>query len=173
MEIKKEREEIPSVSYDKRTQQLSIIVQAKDKNSCDNNDICFYSQFNAIILLLPWSDLTLHIMNIPIKPNSVQFPELKEKLTAKFPDYSFNMRGKNLLIAKQSSSAGANILIRKNKIIVGGNFPTMGGTMIFAACMVLGGILIPIIIYFAVFHKKFKAIENEIGAYIQEEYQPV
>jgi hypothetical protein len=112
-------------------------------------------------------------MKFSITPNSVQYPEVKEKLTARFPDYEFNMCGKNLLIAKKTSSQGANILIRKNKIIVAGNFPTMGGTMLFAVCLIFLGILIPIIIYFAVFHKKFKAIENEIGGYLQEEYQTV
>ena len=112
-------------------------------------------------------------MKIIIDPNSVKYPELREKLIARFPDYEFNMRGKALLIAKKSSAVGANIIVRKNKIIVGGNFPTMGGTFLFVITLVLLGFLIPLIIYFAVFHKKFKAIENEIGAYIQEEYQNI
>ena len=110
-------------------------------------------------------------MNINIDPNSVNYPELTEKLIARFPDYEFKMRGKGLLIAKKSSAVGANIIVRKKKIIVGGNFPTMGGTFLFVMTLVLLGFLIPLIIYFSVFHRKFKAIEKEIGTYIQEEYQ--
>ncbi|MFT5860409.1 MAG: hypothetical protein ACI865_002522 [Flavobacteriaceae bacterium] len=112
-------------------------------------------------------------MKFSIEPKSVQYPEAREKLMARFPDYSFDMRGKNLLIAKKSSSVGANIMIRKNKIIVGGNFPTMGGTMLFALTLILLGVLIPIIVYFAVFNKNMKAMEKEIGDFLQEEYQTV
>jgi hypothetical protein len=83
------------------------------------------------------------------------------------------MRGKVMLIAKKSSSVGANIIVRKSKILVGGNFPTMGGTFLFVIILVLLGFLIPLIIYFSVFHRKFKAMENEIGAYIQKEYQNI
>ncbi len=112
-------------------------------------------------------------MKIIIDPNSVQYLELKEKLEVRFPEYEFNMRGKGLLIVKKTSSIGANILVRKNKIQVGGNFPTMGGTIMFVLSLVLLGFLIPLIIYFSVFHKKMKAVEKEIGAYIQEEYQTI
>lgn len=127
------------------------------------------NRINFYILLA----LNTKTMKFSIEPNSVKYPEVREKLTARFPDYSFDMRGKNLLIAKKTSSVGANIIVRKNKIIVGGNFPTMGGTMLFAVTLVLTGILIPIIVYFAVFHKKFKEIEKEIGDYLQEEFQTV
>jgi len=112
-------------------------------------------------------------MKISIEPNSVNYPELREKLIARFPEYEFNMRSKGLLIVKKSSSVGANIIVRKKKIMVGGNFPTMGGTMLFVVTLVLLGFLIPLIVYFAVFHKKFKEIEKEIGDYIQEEYQTI
>lgn len=110
-------------------------------------------------------------MKFNIEPNSVQYPDLREKLTTRFPEYSFDMRGKNLLIAKKTSAIGANILIRKSKIIVAGNFPTMGGTILFTLTLVLLGFLIPLIVYFTVFHKKMKELEKEIGAYLQEEYQ--
>lgn len=110
-------------------------------------------------------------MRFDITPNSVTYDELQTKLAAKFPEYSFKMRGKQFLVATKSSTVGANIVIRKNKLNVVGNFPTVGGTMIFMLCVVLLGFLIPLIIYFAAFHTKMKALEKEIGAYLQEEYQ--
>jgi len=109
-------------------------------------------------------------MKITISPNSVSYDELKEILEARFPDCSFNMRGKQFLVAKKSSTVGANIVLRKNKIMVAGNFPTIGGTLVFVLSLFLLGFLIPLIIYFAAFHSKMKALEKEIGAFLQENY---
>lgn len=108
-------------------------------------------------------------MKIPINPDSVTFDALQSQLERKFPDYKFKVRQKNFLVASKSSTIGANILLRKNKIMVLGNFPTMGGQMLFILCVLLLGFLIPLVIYFAAFHGKMKALENEIGAYISQE----
>jgi hypothetical protein len=45
--------------------------------------------------------------------------------------------------------------------------------MLFALTLILLGVLIPIIVYFAVFNKNMKAMEKEIGDFLQEEYQTV
>ncbi len=113
------------------------------------------------------------MVKIIIKPNSVKFPELMVKLSSQFTDVSFKMRGKQMMIAKQSSTTGAHIMIRKKKITVAGNFPTMGGTILFVLSMVLLGFLVPLIIYFFVYHKKMKQLEEEIGTFIAEEYQVI
>ena len=110
-------------------------------------------------------------MRFNIERDSIKYDELQEKLQAKFPDYTFKMRGKQFLVASKSNTVGANIMVRKGKMTVAGNFPTMGGSVVFALTLVLLGILIPIIIYFAAFHSKMKALENEIGAYLKEEYE--
>lgn len=109
-------------------------------------------------------------MKINTTNPGISYPEVQLKLESKFPNYTFKMRGRQMLIGSQSSTVGANIIIRKNKIIVAGNFPTLGGTMLFAVSLVLLGILIPLIIYFAAFHSNLKKFEKEIGEYLQEEY---
>ena len=109
-------------------------------------------------------------MKIAITPGSVSYPELEEKLSQQFPAYEFNMRGKQFLVGKKTSTVGTNIVIRKNKLQVVGNFPTVGGAILFSLCLVLLGILIPLIVYFSVFHKKMKAMEAEIGDYLKTEY---
>lgn len=109
-------------------------------------------------------------MRLNITPNTVTYPELQEKLSAQFPDYTFNMRGKQFLVARKTSTVGANIQIRKNKLNVMGNFPTIGGSVLFMLTLLLLGFLIPLIVYFAAFHGKMKALEKEIGGYLQEEY---
>ncbi len=98
------------------------------------------------------------------------FEELQAKLDHQFPNYETSMRGKQFLIVKKSSTCGVNILPRKDKMLVNGNFPTMGGQIIFTLLLILLGILIPIIVYLLVFHKKFKALEKEVGDFLKTEY---
>jgi len=109
-------------------------------------------------------------MKIPIKPDSVNFDELKSKLETQFPDYKFKVRSKNFLVAAKSGTIGSNILLRKDKIIVVGNFPSMGLQMVFTLSIFLLGVIIPLIIYFAAFHGKFKTLEKEIGGYLLTEH---
>ncbi len=71
---------------------------------------------------------------------------------------------------QETGTIGSNVLLKKDKIIVVGNFPSMGLQMLFTLSVVLLGFVIPIIIYFAAFHGKFKALEKEIAEYLQKEY---
>ncbi len=109
-------------------------------------------------------------MNIPIQENSVNFDDLVQKLADKFPDKTITSTAKNFAVVKVSSTAGANVFLKKKKIMVAGNFPSKGGAMLFTLLMLLLGIIIPLIVYFAVFHGKMKAIEKEVADYIQNEY---
>jgi len=110
-------------------------------------------------------------MKIDLSPNhGIEYDSLTTKLQEKFPDYEFKMRGKQFLVCTKTKSCGANIVIRKKRLLINGNFPTMGGQMLFVLTILLLGFLIPLIIYFAVYHTKFKALEKEIGAFLQEEY---
>ncbi len=107
-------------------------------------------------------------MKINIQQGAISFEELQSKLEQRFPDYKFSVRSKNFLVAAKSGTIGANILLRKNKIQVAGNFPTMAGTIVFVLSLLAFGFLIPLIVYFAAFHGKMKALEREIGEYINE-----
>ena len=78
-------------------------------------------------------------MRFNITPGSVDYPEIKAKLEEAFPDYEFFMRGKQYLVCKKSGAIGANIVIRKKKLVVAGNFPSMGAQMLFMLCVVLLG----------------------------------
>ena len=109
-------------------------------------------------------------MKFKIEPGSIEFDDMKSKLETKFPDYKFKVRQKNFLVAAKSGTIGTNILLRKNRLIVVGNFPSMGATMIFMLLVVLLGFVIPIIVYLAVFQSKMKKLEKEISGYLTEEY---
>jgi hypothetical protein len=112
-------------------------------------------------------------MKIKIQPDSVKWEEVKVKLEGKFPDYKVKTRTKGFLIVAKSGSIGTNVLIRKNAIMVAGNFPTMGGTMLFMLSIIFLGVLIPLIIYFAAFHSKMKKLEKEVAEYLSQEYSSV
>jgi len=109
-------------------------------------------------------------MRFKIEPDSISFDDMKAKLESNFPDYKFKVRQKNFLVAAKSGTIGTNILLRKNKLIVVGNFPTMVGSMIFALSVVLLGVVIPLIIYFAAFNSKMKKLEKEISVFLETEY---
>lgn len=112
-------------------------------------------------------------MKINIQPESIAWEDVQNKLAAKFPNYKISTRTKGFIIVAKSGTIGANVLVKKNSIMVGGNFPTMVSTMIFTILMLLLGILIPLIIYFAAFHSKMKKVENEVGEYLKQEYANV
>ena len=114
-------------------------------------------------------------MKVPVKPDSVNFDELKSKLETKFPAYKFSVRSNkllsfNFLVCAKTRIIGANIRLQKDNIIVVADFPSQGKRMLFTLSFVLLGIIIPGIIYFAAFHGKFKALEKEIAEYLQQEY---
>jgi len=108
-------------------------------------------------------------MKIKIEDSAITADELKTKLEAQFPNYEFTMRSKKMIVAKQSVTSGANIIVYKKRIMVGGAFPTMGGQMLFALSLLFLGILIPIIVYLAAFRPAQKALENELGEFIKTE----
>jgi len=109
-------------------------------------------------------------MKVSIRPDSVTFEDLQKKLETQFSGYKFSKRSNNFLVASKSSTIGANILLKKDKILVLGNFPSMGLQLLFTLSVVLLGFLIPIIIYFVAFNGKFKALEKELGEYLQNQY---
>ena len=110
-------------------------------------------------------------MKIKTEANAIDYNELKAALEEHFQGkYTFKERSKNFVVAAKSKTAGANILVRKNAVMVNGNFPTMGGQMLFVLTILLLGVLIPLIVYFAAYHKKMKAVENEIGDFIKDRY---
>lgn len=111
-------------------------------------------------------------MKIQMEENAITADDLKSKLEAEFPDYQFTARNKKMLVAKKSSTAGANIVVYKKRILVGAAFPTMGGQMLFVFSFLLLGILIPFIVYLAAFKPKQKEVENEVGEYIKRLLEP-
>ncbi len=113
-------------------------------------------------------------MKIKIKENVLTREELKRTLSEKFNDkYSLSYRGKYMIVVARTKIIGCTVMIHKNNIIVNGNFSTMKAQIIFTLLFVLLGIVIPLIVYFIVFHKKMKVVEEEVGQYIKNNYKEI
>ncbi len=110
-------------------------------------------------------------MKLRIKEDSIDASQLKEVVTKQFEGiYKISDRSKGLIAVAASKNIGAVILVRKKSIIVNGNFPTAGRQMVFTLVLLLLGILIPLLVYFLVFHKKMKVVEKDVVAFLKEHY---
>jgi len=110
-------------------------------------------------------------MKLKIKEGAIDAAQLKEVVTKQFEGtYTISERSNGLITVAASKNIGAVILVRKKSIIVNGNFPTMGRQMAFTLLVVLLGFLIPLLVYFLVFHKKMKVVEKDVVAFLKEHY---
>lgn len=98
----------------------------------------------------------------PIDPVTLQ-----ARLATALPHYEFSMRGKHVVVAKKTAAVGATVLVRKNKLVVNGNFPNMGLQLVFVLSVVFLGVLLPLIVFFLTVHRGQRAAEKEVGAALE------
>lgn len=111
-------------------------------------------------------------MKIKIQENAIKIDELKHKLTERFSGkYDVSARGKNMLVVAQSNTIGASVIPLRKSIAVNGNFSTMKAQIVFTILIVALGILLPLIVYFLVYHKKMKAVETDVAEFIKVYYK--
>ncbi|MGH1344553.1 MAG: hypothetical protein ACRBN8_23540 [Nannocystales bacterium] len=92
---------------------------------------------------------------------------LQAYLQQAFPAFEVVPR-QSFLVVKKSGWVGANVVVKKNKVIVVGNFGSMGLQMLFILAVVLLGFLIPIVLYLIFVFGKQRALEKEVGAVVQQ-----
>ncbi len=109
-------------------------------------------------------------MKIKIKPNSVGFEHLKEVLVNRFPEYTFWELPHNRILAQKNKFVGCYISLHKRSIIVIGTFPSIRKTLLALIITILGGIILPLIIYYIFLYDEFKNIEQHIGDFIKSYY---
>lgn len=111
-------------------------------------------------------------MKLKIRENSISIDDLNSTLSEHFSSkYDVIKRNKVMLGVTKTKNIGAVVIPNKKWIAVNGNFPTMERQMIFTVLMVALGILIPLIVYFVFYHKKMKAVENEVGEFLKTHYK--
>jgi len=103
-------------------------------------------------------------MKIPTQ-TEIDKNTLMASLTAALPDYKIYTR-QSFIVAEKTGTVGANIVVRKNKVLVVGNFPNMGLQIAFVLAVVFLGVLIPLLLFFILVYGKQKAAEKEVGAVV-------
>ena len=96
--------------------------------------------------------------------------QVKESLVQQFPNYQVSNRTSSILVVKKSGTAAALVVVGKQKLTINEGFPSMGGQMLFVLCMLLLGIIIPVIVYFAAFFPAQKAVRNEVANHLQQAF---
>lgn len=109
-------------------------------------------------------------MKIHIKNNSPKLEEIKNFLINKFPNYKFSGFNDHVFIIAKSKHIGANIELKKHSIHIDGYFPTKSQRITFILFVVLLGFIIPILIYFFAYQRKFSKFEKEVGIILKSEY---
>ena len=110
-------------------------------------------------------------MILKIKENSMEIAALKRALSEEFGEtYKISNRGKAVIVLAKNKTIGATVTVLKNKIVVVGTFPKLWMSIVYMLSLIALGVLIPLAIYFIVYHKKMKTIEKEVATFIKEAY---
>jgi len=110
-------------------------------------------------------------MILKIRENSVLTDKLKLDLEEEFREnYKIKKFSKNRITMAKGKITGAIVTVKKDSIIVVGNFPNpfIYGAYVFL--MVFTGILIPFMLYMFFFDKKMKQCGKEVSEYVLKNY---
>lgn len=110
------------------------------------------------------------MMNIKIKPNTLDFENLKYYLVNEFPNVRFWELSKTKLLAEKNKIVGCYLIPSKKKIRVIGGFSNVKTNIFAIIITVLGGVLIPLSIYYLIFYKYHHNFETVIGETIAKKY---
>lgn len=109
-------------------------------------------------------------MKIKIKPESLNFENLKYFLVNEFPNVRFWELPNSKLLAEKNKIIGCYVLPGKRKIRVLGGFPNMQTNFFAILIILLGGIIIPLSLYYLIFFKHHKHFETQIGEAVAKKY---
>ena len=106
-------------------------------------------------------------MNIPLQHVPPK-EHLKALLEAGLPQYEVSFR-QRFINVKKSGFIGATVVMRKDKIIVNGNFPTTGSMLVYILLLFGTGILIGLIIWAVVWRNGQNQVRDEVAAVLRHQ----
>ena len=113
-------------------------------------------------------------MKLNIQENAINLEELKKNLTNHYRDrYTVKMKGKYIIAVAKTKIVGANVIPLKDKIVITGGFPSLSVQLIFTLLFIALGVIIPMILYWFLLHKKMKEVEQEVAGFIKKEYSQI
>lgn len=95
--------------------------------------------------------------------------QIKATLEQRLPQYKYSFRG-NMVIAAKSGFIGAVVAPRKEHIIINGNFPSMGATLLFVLIMFGTGILIGLLLWVIAWKGGQDKVRDEVESVLKATY---
>lgn len=109
--------------------------------------------------------------SLKIKPDTLKIDGLSEKVRAYFSTkYSITDNHLNEITIAKDKAIGCKIILTNRRLMINGIFPTSSRLTLALVILILGGIIIPMMVYIFVFKPKFDAIEKEVHDYIQSNF---
>lgn len=109
---------------------------------------------------------------IQFTPGTMEPAALEAKLKAKFePKFkvsSAKHNPKEITVA-EDKAVGCKVIVMKKRLMINGTFATPSRMMIAMLVLLIGGILIPMILYLTIFKPRFQAVEKEVYDYLMTE----
>lgn len=106
-------------------------------------------------------------MKIKIQPGTIQSEQIVNKLQEALPECEVTQKSDSHILIKKTPAIGANIFLKKKKIIISSAFPTTSRQVYFVLSILILGVIIPLIFYMIVYHGKMKKLEKEAALNIQ------
>lgn len=105
--------------------------------------------------------------NLRIKAGAFPFDELSVQVRRHYHlRYNVTDNGRNEIIIAKDASIGCKVLLTQKRMMIHGTFATPGKMLLAFFILVLGGIIVPMLIYMIAYKGKFEAMEKEVYQYI-------
>jgi hypothetical protein len=109
-------------------------------------------------------------MKIQLTGPAPSLSDLQAELQKAFPQYGYTPRMNRMLLVSESTIAGTNVVPKKDKIVVVGNFGTVGMQMAWGLMVVGLGILLPLIIWLVAWKPKQDRLAKELTDHLKQAY---
>ena len=93
-------------------------------------------------------------------PNKEQ---VKQCLEARLPQYKYSFRAGRMVDVQKSFLIGATVTPRKDGLIINGNFPSMGASLLWVVIIFGSGILIGLILWLALWKGGQDKVRDEVA----------
>lgn len=94
---------------------------------------------------------------------------IKQTLEQRLPQYKYSFRG-SIVVCAKSSATGAMVVPKKDGIIVNGNFPSMGVTLLWTLFMIFTGILPGLLLWLIVWKGGQDKVRDEVMAVLGQAF---
>jgi len=112
-------------------------------------------------------------MKIKISDKDFDYDAFKYFIVNEFPRVRFWEISKNIILAEKNPFVGAYIIIKKKNIRIFGAFPGIKRNLLAMFIILIGGIIVPLAIYFLLFNSKQISFSTAVSETIAKKYSSI